>query len=120
MSQFLDALANDLNMSAALAVVNGWITEEPDDPAEALGAFDIINSVLNVAPVLDNAGQSVDTLEVEQTNGSIDPKEWCRKLDDARKAKDYDTADTLRQELMDVGFEVRTTPEGTVAQRKLA
>lgn len=119
-SQFLDALASDLNMSAALAVVNGWVTEKPEDPAEALGAFDVINSVLNVAPVLDNRGQAVDTLAVAETNGSIDPETWCRRLDEARQAKDYETADALRQELTDAGFEVRTTPEGTVAQRKLA
>ena len=119
-SQFLDALARDLNMSAALAVVNGWISKKPDDPAAALGAFEVINSVLNVAPVVDNQGQAVDTLTVEEMNGSIDPVEWCRRLDDARQAKDYDTADALRQELMEAGYEVRTAPEGTVAQRKLA
>jgi cysteinyl-tRNA synthetase len=119
-SEFLDALASDLNMSAALAVVNGWITEKPETPSEALGVFEIINSVLNVAPVLDNQGQAVDTLEVTETNGSVDPAALCQRLDDARQAKNYDTADALRQELMDVGFEVRTTPEGTTAHRKLA
>jgi cysteinyl-tRNA synthetase len=119
-SQFLDALAGDLNMSAALAVVNGWISEKPSDPSEALGVFEVINSVLNVAPVLDNQGQSVDTLEVAEANDQIDPEDWCKRLDEARQSKDYDTADTLRQELMDAGFEVRTSPEGTTAQRKLA
>jgi cysteinyl-tRNA synthetase len=119
-SKFLDALASDLNMSAALAALNGWISEKPADPAEALGAFDIINSVLNVAPVLDNEGQVVDTLTVAETNGSIDPTVWCQRLDEARQAKNYDTADALRQELTDAGYEVRTTPEGTIAQRKLA
>ncbi|HAA76586.1 TPA: cysteine--tRNA ligase [Candidatus Latescibacteria bacterium] len=119
-SQFLDALANDLNMSAALAVVNDWITEKQDDPAQALGAFDIINSVLNVAPLVDDRGESVDTLGGAETDGGIDAEDWCRRLDEARKSKDYDTADALRQELMDAGYEVRTTPEGTTAQRKLA
>ena len=119
-SKFLDALASDLNMSAALAVLNGWISEKPADPAEALGAFEIINSVLNVAPVLDNRGQVVDTLAVAEANGSIDPTAWCQRLDEARHAKNYDTADALRQELTDAGYEVRTTPEGTIAQRKLA
>lgn len=119
-TQFLDALASDLNMSAALAIVNGWISEKPEDPAEALGVFDVINSVLNVAPVLDDQGNAVDTLEEAESGSSLDPEDWCRRLDEARQAKDYDTADTLRQELMDAGYEVRTTPEGTTAQRKLA
>jgi cysteinyl-tRNA synthetase len=119
-SQFLDALGSDLNMSAALAAINGWISEKPSDPAEALGAFEVINSVLNVAPVLDNRGLTVDTQEVAETNGAADPTALCQRLDEARKAKDYDAADALRDELTDAGYEVRTTPEGTIAQKKLA
>ena len=119
-SEFLDALANDLNISAAMAIVNGWISEKPDNPAEALGAFNIINSMLNVAPLVDNQGAAVDTLDVTETNGAFDPDVLCQRLDAARQAKDYDTADALRQELTEAGFEVRTSPEGTKAQRKLA
>ena len=118
--EFLDALASDLNMSAALAAVNGWIAQESANPAEDLAAFDVINSVLNVAPLVDNNGTAVDTLEAAETSSSIEPEEWCWRLDAARQAKDYETADALRQELTDAGYEVRTTPEGTVAQRKLA
>ncbi|HCK12154.1 MAG TPA: hypothetical protein DHW45_19945 [Candidatus Latescibacteria bacterium] len=107
-------------MSAALAAVNGWIAQESANPAEDLAAFDVINSVLNVAPLVDNNGNAVDTLEAAETSSSIEPEEWCWRLDAARQAKDYETADALRQELTDAGYEVRTTPEGTVAQRKLA
>jgi cysteinyl-tRNA synthetase len=119
-SKFLDALAKDLNISAALAVINGWISEKPADPAEALGAFEIINSVLNVAPVVDNHGHAVDTLQDADTGGTVDPAALCKRLDEARQAKDYDAADALRNELTEAGYEVRTTPEGTIAQKKLA
>ena len=44
----------------------------------------------------------------------------CRGIDAARTAKDYDRADALRQQLVDAGYEVRTSSEGTVAQRRLA
>lgn len=119
-SQFLDALASDLNMSAALAVISGWISEKPKDPAEALSAFNVINSVLNVAPVLDNKGLPVDTQEVAKTNGAIDPVTLCQRLDEARQAKDYDVADAIRNKLTEAGYEVRTTPECTTAKKKLA
>ena len=44
----------------------------------------------------------------------------CKQIDEARASRDYDTADRLRQELIDAGYEVRTAPEGTVAIKQLA
>ena len=50
----------------------------------------------------------------------IPARRFCKQIDEARTSKDYDTADRLRQELIDAGYEVRTAPEGTVAIKQLA
>ena len=109
-ADFLKALANDLNISAALAVVHTWMGQTPDDPAEALGVFHKINSVLGIADLDETANAS------DEDNSEA----LCKQIDEARAAKDYDTADRARQELIDAGYEVRSTPEGTVAVKKLA
>ncbi len=109
-ANFLSALSDDLNISAALAVVHTWIGQAPDDSAEARVVFDKIDSVLGIA----------DLSESPEPFGKDNSEMICKQIDDARAAKNYDTADRLRQELIDAGYEVRTTPEGTVAVEKLA
>ena len=109
-ADFLSALSSDLNISAALAVVHNWMGQEVDDPSEALDVFDKINSVLGIADV--NSSESSDETDIGEA--------LCKQIDEARTSKDYDTADRLRQELIDAGYEVRTTPEGTAAIKQLA
>jgi cysteinyl-tRNA synthetase len=113
LGEFAAALADDLNISAALAVVLPWISQKPDDAAEALGVFAKIDQVLGVVSQNGEAEAGGDAAEEEIA-------ELCHGIDAARVAKDYDRADALRQQLVDAGYEVRTSPEGTVAQRRLA
>ncbi len=114
-SEFIDALSDDLNMSGALAAVLPWAAETPDDPAEALGVLREINSVLAVAPI---------DLELVETSGSgegdPDVEALCRQLDEARANKDYTAADELRQQIIDMGYDVHTGRDGTTAERPLA
>ncbi|MFT5367567.1 MAG: cysteinyl-tRNA synthetase [Candidatus Latescibacterota bacterium] len=107
---FLGALANDMNISAALAVMHMWIGKEVEDPKEALGVFLKLDSVLGIAN-LDADEESTDDGDVAGL---------CKQIDDARIAKDYATADRLRDELVARGYEVRSSANGTVAQQKLA
>ena len=109
-ADFLNALANDLNISAALAVVHTWMGQKVADAPEALGVFDKINGVLGIADLSDSSPSSAT-----DTSAAL-----CKQIDAARAAKNYDVADRLRQELIDAGYEVRSTPEGTVAVKKLA
>ena len=90
-----------------------WISQKPDDAAEALGVFAKIDQVLGVVSQTGEAEAGGDAAEEEIA-------ELCHGIDAARVAKDYDRADALRQQLVDAGYEVRTSPEGTVAQRRLA
>ncbi len=106
---FLEALADDLNFSAALAVVHSYIGQKPNDPAEALGVFQKIDSVLGLS-----------NLQAPASDPNTQIEALCKQIDQARKTKDYATADRLRKELTEQGYEVRTGPEGTVAKPKLA
>ena len=67
-------------------------------------------------------GENVGIASLDEAPADIgeDVADLCRRLDEARAGKDYATADALRQELIDAGYEVRTTREGTTAQRPLA
>ncbi len=114
LSAFMQALADDLNISAALAEIIPWTARQPADATEALGVLQRVNQVLNVAP-LGGGSPAVAAEDIE--DGAVG---LCRQLDEARTRRDYATADRLRQELTDAGYEVRTTREGTTVRRLLA
>ncbi|MEM9884194.1 MAG: cysteine--tRNA ligase, partial [Planctomycetota bacterium] len=105
--RFAAALCDDLNIAAALGVVFEFLSDPPDDPAEAWGVLQKFDVVLGVLP----AG----------TEASDDwPAERAAALDAARAAKDYAAADAIRTEIQDAGYEVKTTPDGTVVTKQLA
>ena len=115
-SKFAAALADDLNISGALATVIPWAATKPDNAAEALGALKLINSVLSVAPLNEgfdfgNASAGGDRL--------AQAEQWCTELDQARNDKNYSLADEIREKIRAAGFEVRTTKDGTVIQKEL-
>lgn len=118
LGEFAAALADDLNISAAMAVVMPWISSQPDDAREALGVFRQINSVLAVAPVhqgLEGGGGSDGDADLDARL-----EQMCRDMDTARADKDYATADAIREQIRELGFETRQTPAGTVIQKELA
>lgn len=108
------ALADDLNVSGALGVIVPWAATTPDNPAEALAVLDRINQVLAIAPLDSPNGES------EDDGDATEIQDLCRQLDEARAAKDYATADAIRDQIQAAGFDVKTTPQGTVAERPLA
>lgn len=113
LKEFGAALADDLNFSKALAVVLPWAGSEPDNAAEALAVLDKINSVLAVAPLGDGSSGS-------DADGDNDIAALCKAMDDARAAKDWATSDTLRAQLEELGYDVKNSPDGTVAEKRLA
>ena len=114
LAEFFGALADDLNISGALGVLHPFLSNPPADAREALAVFRVMNRVLNVAP-LEGAETDAGADAAQQ-----DADDKCRRLDEARKQKDFATADALRAELLEAGYDVNTGPEGTVATKKLA
>jgi cysteinyl-tRNA synthetase len=111
LAEFLGALADNLNISAALAVVHQWIGSPVENPQEAAAVLRVIDSVLGV----------VELTRTQQADGA-DNEEilvLCRAIDEARKRRDFAAADLHRNQLIERGYEVRSTSEGTVAKRKM-
>lgn len=115
LQEFAEALADDLNVAGALGAILPWAASTPSDPAAALGALNRINSVLAIAPldtgVAESAGASGDQAAIDAL---------CKQIDDARKNKDFKAADALRVEIQSKGYDVKTSPNGTVAEKRLA
>jgi cysteinyl-tRNA synthetase len=118
LKEFLDALSDDLNMSGALAAVLPWANETPSDPAEALGVLSEINTVLAVAPI--SFEDQAPSLAAPGGLSDQEAAEMCRQIDQARAAKDFKTSDALRDQLIEAGFDVQISREGTTAERPLA
>jgi cysteinyl-tRNA synthetase len=113
LTQFENALADDLNISAAWAVVFEWIREtnkrisagqiSPQDAALMVVTWQKINSVLG--------------LQSRQENDLSEKlEESLQKLIDermaAKKAKDFKKADAIRDELKAKGWVIEDTPKG--------
>jgi cysteinyl-tRNA synthetase len=127
---FIAALSDDLNMSAALAEVDRWVSECKDEPSVALAVLEKIDSVLGVIKGPEQQVKAgVATVLITATGPSsflsgpgavLDPADLCRQLDAARARKDFAAADALRKQLQDAGYDVRTTKDGTQAVKRLA
>lgn len=113
LNEFLSALGDDLNMSGALGVVFPWVGREHFDAAESLAVFKKIDAVLGLS-------DCERTGDCGGGDDAFDPAALCRRIDEARAAKDWATADAVRTELQAAGYAVSNSPDGTVAVKELA
>ena len=113
LGQFAAAIADDLNIAGALGVILPWAATTPEHPAEALGVLNRINDVLAVAPLATTGAAASDDAESQILS-------LCLKLDQARASKDFASADKIRSEITAAGYDVKTSPQGTVARKRLA
>jgi cysteinyl-tRNA synthetase len=119
LGEFASALADDLNIAGALGVVIPWASGDHADPQEALGVWQKINSVLAIAPV--HQGLEYRPAIATAVDSALqEAMHWCKDLDAARANKQFDKADEIRKRIIEAGFEVRTTKDGTSIQRPLA
>jgi cysteinyl-tRNA synthetase len=116
LQRFEEALDDDLNISPALASVFDYIrdinrlrdsgglsSKERDD---ALAAIEKIDAVLGL-------------LRKEEADSDPEIDEMIKKRAEAKKKKDFATADSIRDELMAKGIILEDTPEGTKWKRRL-
>jgi cysteinyl-tRNA synthetase len=109
--RFFDALADDFNTPAARSVLYDWITEANRriDGGEAVGAG-------RLAEMLHALGLE-NLLEADETAGP-EAERLLEERERARAERDFATADRVRDELAQLGFEVRDTPEGPTLVRR--
>ncbi|MEM8670109.1 MAG: cysteine--tRNA ligase [Planctomycetota bacterium] len=110
---FLQALANDLNVSEAMAVVHAWMSSPGENAADAYGVLQALDQVLGVWELTQSESMANDP------EGEI-AASLCALIDEARRARDFSTADTHRQRLIQLGYEVRSSADGTSAKKKFA
>ena len=117
---FTAALASDLNISAALAALFGFVKtvnvaiEEgglvDGDKERVLAALDRVDGVLGV---LDPAAWgSTEESADDDIQRLVDERQR------ARAERDFDTADRLRGELDGLGIVIEDTPDGTRWRRQ--
>ena len=95
-NEFLDAINDDLNMPKAIAVVQKMLKEERSK--DIYIAFEKFNKILGISLEEDEIPQDIKLMAEERWN--------------AKKSKDFATADTLRQRLLELGYEIKDSKEG--------
>lgn len=116
---FLAALEDDLNVSAALAVVHGWVTEankaasrmdaeQAASALETLRYFDEVLGVIFSEATLDACAQGPSDAEIQRL---VDERT------SARRTRDFRKADEIRDQLAAMGVEIHDTRDGTSWKR---
>ena len=105
--RFKEALNNELNTSMCLTIIYELLKDNDVNGYTKIKIIEDIDKVL-----------SLDLLKIEEN--SIDKEmesyinEMILKRNDAKKNKDYDLADKIRNELLEKGIVLKDTREGTV------
>jgi len=104
---FFTALANDFNTPAALASLFEWV-REANRRGGGVGDEDL-REMLHTIGLGD-----LKALETVGDVGGVDPQAQAllEQRQQARAARDFDTADRLREQLRALGWEIRDGPEG--------
>jgi cysteinyl-tRNA synthetase len=107
-NRFMEALDDDLNISGALGQLFDWIRDSnramdadsltPEDAAQALADFAIINSILE--------------LDAEETPIPEEVRLLVEQRQQAREARQWERSDVLRDALAALGWQVKDTKQG--------
>ncbi len=125
LDSFKSGLENDLLTPVALSVLNKVIKDASLEPKEALELIDRMDSVLSLS-LLKNAAEAQKEAENQAKamlpDHSGDPEAaeidaLVKERTDAKKAKDFATADRIRDELTKRGITIIDTPQGPTWKR---
>jgi cysteinyl-tRNA synthetase len=118
---FRDALDNDLNVSAAWAVVFEWVREvnrrmaagqiTADQAATELATWANLDTVLGLGV------KATDDLSLEDLAALRGATRLMEERQAAKQARDYSRADAIRTELRMKGWIVEDTPKGPKLKR---
>jgi cysteinyl-tRNA synthetase len=104
---FFDALANDFNTPAALASLFEWV-REANRRGQGVGDGDLreMLGVLGLGELMarDHAG-AMDSVDLEALA-------LLEQREQARRDRDYEAADQIREQLSAQGWEIRDGPDG--------
>ena len=112
--KFREAISDDLNTSMAITILYDALKADTND-ATKLALVESFDKVLSLdlighAKALADGASSVDADLEAFINDAI------ARRTEAKKAKDFATADAIRAELLEKGVEIKDTREGVVWQ----
>ncbi len=102
--EFFDALARDFNTAEALAVLNEWIREAAHPMHGDAPGDSHLREMLGVL--------GLESLLAPTAPAPAGVRELAERREDARSGRDFAAADRLRDEIAELGWEVRDGPEG--------
>jgi len=118
----LNAMKEDLNISKTLAVVDEFVknaNEELDKNPKKELKQKIVSNIEFIDKLLGVGGS--DAYKYFQAGIDEESKKKINKLikkrDEAKKEKDYEKADKIREELKEMGIILQDTPNGTVWEK---
>ena len=119
MKKLLDVLSDDLNISSALAQIDEMISQA-NETLDTPGKHKELkrNTLANLAYIEDILGFGYkNPYEYFQFGIDIDTKNKIDMLiqqrDEAKKAKDFETSDKIRDEILAFSVNIMDTPQGT-------
>jgi cysteinyl-tRNA synthetase len=116
LKDFEESLDDDLNISGALGVVFDFIRDINRLKAENKLSAPERDRALEAMKKVDTV---LDLLQREPETIDDDIEEWIRKRTEAKKKRDFETADKIRTELLEKGIILEDTPTGTKWKRKI-
>ena len=121
--KLLNCMKDDLNISKALAAIDEFINTSNENldkiPKDKTLKQKIISNIEFIDKLLGVGGS--DAFEYfqagidEETKDKIN--ELIQKRSEAKKNKDFETADKIRDELKNMGIQIQDTPNGTVWEK---
>jgi cysteinyl-tRNA synthetase len=105
---FLEALADDFNTPQAFAVLFEIVAE--GNKRELAGARGVLAELLHLL--------GLDSLLSEEEAAPPEAEELLKQREEARAAKDFERADSLRDQLAEMGWEVRDEAGGARLVRR--
>ncbi|MDQ2631331.1 MAG: hypothetical protein M3Y75_10255, partial [Actinomycetota bacterium] len=122
---FRGALADDFNTPRALAEVFELVGEANRGEVPGSQAAPVVAEMLELLGLGSLAEQTVVNLELSpstmKSSASMElttPQALLAKREEARAAKEYERADEIRDQLLDLGWEVRDSDSGPRLVRK--
>jgi cysteinyl-tRNA synthetase len=103
---FKDALADDFNTPRALAEVFELVGEANRDEVSGGAA------AVALAEMLELVGLGTLTQPDQGAEADAEAQQLMQEREEARAAKDFDRADALRDQLVELGWEIRDSADG--------
>ncbi|MBI65512.1 MAG: cysteine--tRNA ligase [Candidatus Marinimicrobia bacterium] len=116
---FLNALCDDLNISVAIAELNKMIkalNNSSNNKDQIINKTKLLFSA-NILGILQK--NPLEWFKVDDSNLEINKiDDLVKSRDEARKNKNFELADKIRNQLSTMGIEIEDSPEGTSWRKK--